>query len=270
MTRLHMRIHHVSALACMLICSSSAMAGTFHWGDLSDPGGDVMYLAVTENNGEATPLYDEDPNVGSPDVIGNSILFNPQGFQSSSSGNAADSIDSTLTTTVMAKPGQAVESISISELGDYTLSGLPGGNAQATVGAAFFWTILEINGVPNPQPTQMDNMMFASGAGTYGGEYNRPGDDGTTTVWSGSVFLDVREWLDNNGHADDFATKVGLRFDNTLTTAADAVSSAFIKKKQIGGSVIVTVDTSSMVPEPTTCVLAGLAALGLVAVRRMA
>ncbi len=255
----------------MLYGAPDASAGIFTWGDLSDPNGDVMYLDVTEDNGPVltAPLYDEMPGVGSPDVVGNSIMFNPQSFESQSSGGSAPhSIDSKMSTTIMAKPGLAVESISISELGDYTLSGLTGGQAQATVGAAFFWTIDELGGAPynGPQPTAQ-NMMFTTGAGVNGGQYNRPGDDGTAEIWSGSVFLDVRDFLNNNGLGNQFATKVSLVFDNTLSTAADAVSNAFIKKKEIGGSVIIDVDTS-IIPEPSTFVLAGIAVAGLAFGRR--
>ena len=264
----HSAIYSAVFSIAYLFSFSSASAETFKWGDLSDPNGDIMYLDVTENNAYDRPLYDEEPGVGEPDVVGNSIIFNPQNFQSSSSGGESEIIDSQMSTTIMADKGWAVESISISELGDYTLSGLSGGEAMASVGAAFLWTIEEINGLPNLQPTQMANMMFSTGGGPNGGEYARPGDDGTAVIWSGSVFLDVREWLNNNGFEDDFATKVRLTFDNTLMTAADERSSAFIKKKEIGGSVIVTVDTN-VIPEPSTLALAGLALLGLAATRRL-
>ncbi len=270
MMRLNL-IHRPAVFAVLSLTfafgSAVATAGTFNWGDISDPAGDVMYLNVEENNAETTSLYAPEPGVGSPTVIGNSIMFDPQGFQSSSSGNSANTLDSQMSTTIMAKQGLAVESISISELGDYTLSGLTGGAATASVGAAFFWTIEEINGIANPQATQTQSMVFSTGSGPNGGMYARPGDDGTASIWTGSVFLDVRDWLNDNGFEDDFATKVRLTFDNSLSTAADEVSSAFIKKKEIGGSVIVTVDTSR-IPEPSTLMLAGLAVAGLAFSRR--
>jgi hypothetical protein len=227
-----------------------------------------MYLGVTENNSEPAPLFDEVPGTGSPDVVGNQISFNPQGFSSQSSGGAADLVDSTMTTIIMAKPGKAIDSIVIDEFGDYTLSGLAGGLAEATVGAGFFVTVLEIDNVPvGGIPTKTANMQFASGSGPNGGEYARPGDDGTTVTWQGTAFIDVVNYL-NSLNIDGSATKVRLRFDNTLTTAADAVSNAFIKKKEVGG-VIITVDTNN-IPEPSTIVLAALAGLGMVVARRRA
>ena len=149
-----MSVAAVAAASLLLIWRPAALAGTFNWGDLFDPAGDIMYLAVEENNSEVNALFDMNPGFGSPDVIGNQIFFHPQNFQSQSSGLGADLIDSTLTTTLMAKQGKFMDTIQISEFGDHTLGGLTGGRALAKVGAAFFRTILEINNVSNAQPTQ--------------------------------------------------------------------------------------------------------------------
>ena len=240
----------VLALAAICVCFSAvapAVAGTFNWGDLSDGG--IMYLNVEETNTQANALFDMNPGSGSPDVIGDQIFFDPQNFQSQSSGGGADLIDSTLTTTLMAPTGKFIDNIQIDEFGDHSLGGLPGGAAIAEVGAAFFWTILEIDNLANPQPTQTQNMLFTTGGGPNGGEYDRPGDDGTAVLFDGSVFIDVAGYLAEQS-IDGRATKVRLRFDNTLQTAADAVSNAFIKKKEINGIVI-----TPNIPEPASIML---------------
>jgi hypothetical protein len=218
---------------------------------------------VEETNAYANALFDKNPGVGSPDVIGNQIFFDPQNFLSQTNGPGSSVTDSTLTTTLMAKPGKFIDNISISELGDHTLSGLTGGQAEAHVGAAFFWTILEIDNLSNPQPTQISNMQFTpgTGIGLNGGHYARPGDNGNAVPWSGSVLIDVSGYLAANGISGR-ATKVRLRFDNTLSTAADAVSSAFIKKKEIGGLAI-----TPNVPEPAICVQLLLASIPLTVAR---
>ena len=162
----------------------------------------------------------------------------------------------------MSKQGTFIDNIQIAESGDHTLGGLTGGQALAQVGAAFFWTILEINNAPNVQPVQSQNMNFTTGGGPNGGEYARPGDDGTAILWSGSAFIDVDGYLAAN-HIDGRATKVRLRFDNTLQTAADAVSNAFIKKKEIGGVVI-----TANVPEPASCLLLLIATSSVVVASR--
>lgn len=256
-------IRVASLLVIATFCSQPTFAGMFTWGDLEDPAGDIMFLDVTEDNAFAAPLFDEDPNVGSPDVIGNQISFNPQGFQSQSSGGGPNLIDSTLTTTLMAKPGKTIQNFRLSELGDYSLGGLPGGDAIAQVGAPFFWTILEIDNVANPQPVQSTNMIFTTGGGPNGGEYARGGDDGTGVIWEGEVFIDLAAYLDSENIAGD-VTKVRIRFNNTLQTASDSGSNAFIKKKEAGGVII-----TGNIPEPSTVVLAGLAGIGLLGFRRL-
>lgn len=240
--------------AAALIFHSDSLAATMNYGDLDDPAGDVMFLQVSEDSGsEPTLLF------GTPTAVGNQLKFDPQGFESSSSGGGADLIDSTATTTIMAKPNEVINNIQFTELGDYTLSGLNGGQAQATVGAAFFYTVLEVDNSPVTLPTETESMEFTTGAGLNGGEYNRPGDDGTAVPWQGTALIDLDSYLAGEG-IDGSATKVRVRFDNTLSTAADAVSNAFIKKKEIGGVIITT-----NVPEPASAVLLlTLVSLGLV------
>lgn len=248
----------IAAIVALICVSQTSSAGTFSWGDLDDPNGDVMYLDVTETNMYSDALFAPNPGSGSPTVVGNQILFDPQNFLAERpAGGGADLTDSTLTTVIMAKPNQSISSIFIEEFGDYTLGGL--GAAEVSVGAAFFWTILEIDNVPVNIPTQTDNMTFTTGAGPFGGEYASPGDDGTAVIWEGDAFIDVADYLASN-NIEGFATKVRLRFDNTLTAAADQLSNAFIKKKEIGG-VIITVETN-VIPEPSSAVIASLAVLG--------
>ncbi len=223
-----------------------------------------MYLDVEENNAETDALFAPNPGNGSPTVVGNQITFDPQGFASQSENLAADLLDSTLTTVIMAKPGKAINTVVIEEFGDYSLSGL--GAAEASVGAAFFVTILEVDGEPvSGIPVKTQNMAFTSGGGANGGEYELPGDQGSAVIWNGTAFIDIADHLSDN-NVGGAATKVRLRFDNTLTTAAATASTAFIKKKELGG-VIITVNEDK-IPEPSTIALAGLAVLGLFVRRR--
>lgn len=245
-------------LACALLAAAStAHAATMDWGDLADPAGDVMFLEVAEDSGAGNPIL-----FGAPAAVGNQIVYNPTGFQSQSSGGGADLVDSTATMTLMANPGQVINNFQFSEFGDYTLSGLPGGAAQATVGAAFFYTVLEIDGSPVTLGTQTASLAVTPGSGVNGGEFNRPTDDGTALPWSGTVLIDLDAYLADESLAGS-VTKVRLRFDNTLSTAADAVSNAFIKKKEVGGVVV-----TANVPEPTTALLVLLAGLGSFVARK--
>ncbi len=237
------------ALVAMSLVPTIANAGTFHWGDFA--GANVMFLDVTENNDEASSLFAPMPGLGGPIAMGDTLHLDPQGFASQSSNNSADLLDSTLSTTIMAGPGGALNSISINELGDYSLGGLIGGQASAEVGAAFFWTVLEIDNAAVSMATQATNLILGTGAGPNGGMYARPGDDGTAVIWNGIANIDLGGFLASQ-QITGSVTKVRLTFDNTLQTAADDVSNAFIKKKSID----ITVNTT--VPEPTTALLLGL------------
>ena len=239
------------ALVAMSLTQSIANAGTFHWGDFA--GTNVMFLDVTENNGEPNSLFAPMPGLGGPIVVGDTLHLDPQGFASQASNNSADLIDSTLSTIIMAGQGGAINSLTINELGDYSLGGLIGGQASAEVGAAFFWTVLEIDNVAVSMATQATNLILGTGSGANGGIYNRPGDDGTAVIWNGIANVDLGGFLASQQIAGS-VTKVRLTFDNTLQTAADDVSNAFIKKKSID----IMVDTDPAVPEPTTALLLGL------------
>ncbi len=239
------------ALLAMSLVSSIADAGTFHWGDIA--GADVMFMNVTENNNEPSSLFAPMPGMGGPIAMGNMLHLDPQSFSSQSSNNSADLLDSQLSTVIMAGPGGGINSLSINELGDYSLGGLIGGQASAEVGAAFFWTILEIDNAAVSMATQATNLILGTGAGANGGIYNRPADDGTAVIWNGIANIDLNGFLASEQIAGS-VTKLRLTFDNTLQTAADDVSNAFIKKKSID----IMVDADPTVPEPTTALLLGL------------
>jgi len=246
----------IVALVALSLTQTAATAGTFYWGDIA--GADVMFLDVTENNGLSSSLFAPMPGTGGPTVVGNSLYLDPQGFASQSNGSA-HLIDSTFSTTLMAGPDGAIDDITITELGDYSLGGLSGGQASAEIGAAFFWTILEIDNQAVSFATQATNLILGTGSGPNGGKYARPGDDGTAVIWSGTASIDLGGFLDSL-QLSGSVTKVRLTFDNTLQTAADQVSNAFIKKKSIA-IVVGTPDGNGNVPEPTSAVLMGLGLL---------
>jgi len=111
--------------------------------------------------------------------------------------------------------------------------------------------VLEIDNAAVSLATQATNLMLSTGGGPNGGMYARPADDGTAVIWNGVASIDLGSYLDSLQIAGS-VTKVRLTFDNTLQTAADDVSTAFIKKKSID------IDVNTMIPEPTTALLLGL------------
>jgi len=253
-------------LASLALETGSVSAGIYHWGDLSDAGSEVTFLNVEEDNGYSSPLYAPEPGMGGPVAVGNSLVLAPQNFLSQSSGGS-QLTDSEFLTTLMVGLGDSINGIAVNEFGDYSLGGLPGSLATAQVGATFYWQVLEIDGVAVNMPLQVNSMYVSTGGGPQGGLYDLPGDEGIATPWEGSAAIDVAAYLADN-LISGAATKVSLIFNNTLLTAADGYSSAFIKKKGVGIDVFVN-DPFHVVPEPASILLLGIGLVSLGSQRRV-
>jgi hypothetical protein len=241
----------ISFLVCAL-ATMPAPAATQNWGDFI--GDTVMYLNVTELNGEPNLLF------SMPSVVGDTLEFDPVNFFSDTDpGPGVDITDSELSTVIMSKPGYFIENFMVSEAGDFSLIGLPGALAEANVGAAFFFTVLEVDGAAVANgPSGVVSMQFTTGGGPNGGEFSLPGDAGVAVPWQGTAFIDIASAMAASPFSGQNATKVRLTFDNSLSTIADANASAFIKKKVIGG---LTIQTN--VPEPGSVMLALVAGVPL-------
>lgn len=233
---------------------SPAPAATQNWGDFM--GDTVMYLNVTEANGEPNLLY------SAPSVVGDTLKIDPDNFFSEAGGGVgADIVESELNMVIMGKDGFFIENLKIGEAGDYTLIGPPDALAEAQVGASLFFEVLEVDGVAVAGPTGSVSMQVTTGSGPNGGMYSLPGDSGTNVVWEGSTFLDIAAAMAASPFAGQKATKVRIEYDNSLATFADPTAAAFIKKKVVSG---LTIQTN--IPEPGSIALALLAGLPLAAV----
>lgn len=228
-----------------LLTSSSAVLGsTINYGDFT--GANVTFESVRESSEtDAVPLF------GAPLATTNSLAFSPIAFGSSAQGNTSDVTDSQLRMTISSNSmSNGITFIVLNEIGDFTLQGPSDGEAHASVGAAVFWTILEVDGepLPGPLPQGNDNVQF-NGAGMNGGEFSLPNDAGAALPWSGQYVLDVDGFLLDNG-INGAATKVEFTFDNSLSTFADSASAAHIKKKEAQQITVTAVP--QLLPEPST------------------
>jgi hypothetical protein len=255
----------------MVFYSSSALA-QINWGDYA--GATVDFLQVTEdsNSGDTLPLF------GEPNIVGDSMDFDPVGFGAfSSGGGAPDITDGNLTFMVMTQNDlDIIDTLSFSEAGDTSLTnGLSFDDALTTVEAHVFIDILQIDNQDVGQALNIDDYMVFTPSPNLTpnpiGDYQISVDslNGHTysTNWFGSLFVDLTAYLDDNDIEYEFGvTKVSVNIDNILTAASQDGSSAVIAKKDFDG-LVVTVN----VPEPASCVLAciGLALLALVGRRRV-
>lgn len=224
-------------------------------------GSTVTYVDVTEdsNSGDSLPLF------GAPTVSGDTLDFNPVGFSASASGAAGNDItDGNLSFMVVAKPGKAINLLSLNEGGDTTLAGF-GTNATFTkVTGTGVLNINAVDGVGIGAVSVPFSMTFTPSGGDYGLVTDFGGGPGGTIAWSGGTSFNLNSILTANSIPFvGGATKISINLDNTLTALSQAGTFSLIAKKDFGG-LSITVN----VPEPTTLLLASLAISGLFVSRR--
>ncbi len=239
-----------------------ANAGVLNHGMFMGPG--VKYIDVTETSSEDLPLY------GEPIVIGDSLAFfepsspNPSlGFSAQSAGGSGDITDGFLNLTIMAKPAaSALNMITFSEGGDYTMAGLGAALAQVSATMNIFeLRILDVDGSSLVTPIVLSGSESAT--------FNLPPDTGGP--WSLSKTFNLKQALVDSGHPFmKGVTKITARINNTLTALSQPGSVAGIFKKDFNIDIDTELDPNGGIPEPTTLVLAVFGLVGMLAKRRAA
>jgi hypothetical protein len=222
-------------------------------------GTHVRYVNVTEDSGADEPL----PLFGPPTVTGNSIDFNPVGFDSTSSGVGSDQTAPNLVYMVTANLGTRIRSMTLNETGTVTLSGNVAPGSMGTAAAVFASGTLDIQEVDFGGINHISvpfSMTFNPSGGTYFLGTDGGGGPIFNTQWSGSVTLDVEAILiANNVPFTHGATKVSIDLVNTLTSTTQTGTEATITKTDFGGQVV-RLNVDNDVPEPATLSLLVIAA----------
>jgi hypothetical protein len=262
----------------LLMISQPSLGAQINYGSFM--GDHVTYVNVTEDSGADEPL----PLFGAPTVTGDSIDFNPVGFDATSANGGSDITDSNLVFMVTAKSGSRIQSLTFSESGDTTLAGNVTPGSMGTASAVFASGVLDIHEV-NFMGINHISVPFALTFSPSGGTYFLGTDGGGgpifQTQWNGSVTIPVEDILIANGipippgviDPDGGATKISIDLDNVLVAVSEPGTSATIGKRDFGGIVIrVNVPTEPggepEIPEPTSVVLVGFGLTALMLGRR--
>ncbi len=233
-------------------------------------GTTVIYSDVSE---DANSAGDVPPLFGAPIYSGDSVDFNPVGFDANASGaGGVDITDGNLRMVVTAKPGNAIANFNLSEAGDTTLAGFGTNTTMTSVTATGTLDIYDVDGVGINNISVPFSLTFTPFNGLYRQGTEGGGGPFFHTQWFGSQLLNINQVLINAGKTFVLgATRIAVDLDNTLVAVSEAGTSSLIAKKDFGG-ISITINQPGPgggdIPEPTSVILAILGLVGLGISRR--
>jgi len=255
----HISYSSLALLAGALLFVGQAVAAPINYGDFA--GTTVTYTQVTEDAnsaGDAPPLF------GPPTVSGDSLDFDPVGFSAAAAGaGGVDITDGNLRFGIMANAGSGISQVVLSEAGDTTMAGFGTDATFTAVIARGVISILAVDGVGINTISEPFSLTFSPSGGTFGLATDGGGGPLFAAGWTGTETIDVSAILTSkNVPYNVGATKVSINLDNTLVALSELGTESLIAKKDFGGLSI------TVIPEPSTMLLLGLAVVGLVVGRR--
>lgn len=245
----------VVPLCCIVLLAQSARAAQIHYG--THEGSNVYFTDVSEDSGASEPL----PLFGPPTVTGNTIDFNPLGFDTASSGAGSDITSSNLQFGIQAKIGARIQNVLLNETGDTTLAGNVPPGSLATSSAVFASGVLDIYEVDFTEINHISvpfSLSFSPSGGTFFLGTDGGGGPLFHTQWSGSATLQVEAILVANGVAFEHgATRVAVNLTNTLSAVSESGTSSVMGKVDFGATTqIITVRND--IPEPAVVAVPAL------------
>ncbi len=248
-----------AAIAASLLLSTFAHAASINYGDgpIIPPG--VRFERVTESSGtDPVPLF------GAPDYFRIGMDFDPTSFVAFSTNGVHDVTDGQLNFTVdgsVSGPNIfAIESLTLSESGDYTLAGVGTSATMAIAGASIRISVTEIDGV------KVEGSAIRLSPTSESVEFNLLANRGVVRPWSLRETINISDMLDARNIDYQFgATEIQVVINNQLLALSEANSVATIAKKdfeiEIGGD-------GETIPEPATVSILALGFAGALMRRR--
>jgi hypothetical protein len=225
--------------ALLGLFSTAADAASISYGNFGPVPPGVMFLNVTESSStDPVPLF------GPPTPFATGLDFDPMNFGAAGAGGSGDITDGQLNFTVMS-PG--INTVGVSEGGDYSLVGFGTPATSVFAGASLRVKVTHINGIDVP-----DINLGQSNASVG---FNLIANPGVLQPWGLGTLIDVAAQLSLLGIPGK-ATKVEVVINDQLIALSEAASAAFIAKKEF------VIDVDSEIPEPSTLALASAALCG--------
>lgn len=166
-----------------------------------------------------------------PTVSGNSLIFSNLNFAAVSTNGspALDFVDGQINFTLQADQGSVLQTLNLTEFGDYNVSTTPANPAAVDFAEAYqnpvLITVLAIDGVPvTPVENSSDIMTI-----TDGGVFENPPSSTPVSIsggWTGTVTAN----LDSLFGSDEI-TEIAVSFDNELLAGSQTGGIADIAKK---------------------------------------
>ena len=226
---------------------STTHAASINYGDFGPdfPPAGTQYMNVTESSGtDGVPLF------GAPTINLDTLDFDPMGFVASAVDGHSDLTDGQLNFTITMLPGAGINSLFISESGDFSLFGSGTSTTAVSAGISVHVTILDVDGVPVVSP------ISVIGSTTLTADLTS--SPGNAQSWSNGLFVDFGPALANAGLTPTLGvTRAEVVLDDILIAVSESQSTALIAKKDF--SIEPTV-TGTPTPEPASLTLLGLGA----------
>jgi hypothetical protein len=243
------------AVTLAVAFSPAAQAASISYGNFGPVAPGVSFLNVTESSGtDAVPLY------GAPSPFATGLDFDPTSFVAVATNGSADITDGQMNFTVQGQvvnnTAVAVKTISLNEGGDYTLVGTGTAASQVVAGAILGVKVVEIDGVA------VAPITLSPVNGSVG--FNLAANPGIVQPWSLGMLIDIEAQLTGLGVSFEVgATKAEVVLNNSLVAISEPGTVAFIAKKDFVIGVVPEIGQLTIVPEPATVGLMGLALCGL-------